>query len=155
MARTLACAGGEPETLRTKNVKEHIMKSDPFSPKTYRDLATKGIVDAVYKSMGGSPWAQDFEDALDAFIRNFDVLVDAVPEVSEVLDSPLPTTTFAQAAPPSTPLPPFPKDDHHRACEAARRAFADGRVTLTFLDDDGAEVAWDPTAPLPPFPGPR
>jgi hypothetical protein len=61
----------------------------PISTNTHRDLAWKRLVDVIYQSIGGSPWTDEFEDALTIFKQKFDAAIDAVPDVAEVFDKPL------------------------------------------------------------------
>ncbi len=90
-------------------------------------------------------------DPLGSTARRIGELLNRLDQVErDALDA-------AEAAERPNGLPPFPGTpeyvEYQRACEMTRRAFEYGRVTLTMLDDHGEEVAWDPTAPLPPFPG--
>jgi hypothetical protein len=53
---------------------------------TYRDVAWQGMIEAVYQSIGGSPWTDEFEEALCRFHVKFDSAIDSVSKVAEVFN---------------------------------------------------------------------
>lgn len=56
---------------------------------TYRDLAHERFADALYQAIGGSPWADEVEAALAAYRIKFDLALDSVPTLAEILDQPV------------------------------------------------------------------
>jgi hypothetical protein len=57
---------------------------------THRDLFKEALGDVMYKSIGGSPWTYDVEDAIVAFKAKLDEAIEAVPIIAEILDKPVP-----------------------------------------------------------------
>jgi hypothetical protein len=56
---------------------------------THRDLARERLVDVIYRSIGGSPWTDEFEEGLETFFARLNWAIDSVPDVAEVFDKPL------------------------------------------------------------------
>jgi hypothetical protein len=60
-----------------------------ISTNTYRDLVERRLIDAIAESVGGSPWDDEFEEAIDAFIAKFRFAIASVPDVAKILEKPL------------------------------------------------------------------
>jgi hypothetical protein len=58
--------------------------------RTHRDLYKEALGDVMYKSIGGSPWTDEVEDAIIAFEAKLDAAIDGVPIIAEILDKPVP-----------------------------------------------------------------
>jgi hypothetical protein len=63
---------------------------------TYREQAKDGIVQAIYNSIGGTPWINEVEIALAKLFAIMDQHIGSDPVLREILDKP---------QPPDDPLP--------------------------------------------------
>jgi hypothetical protein len=78
----IAAMRAELQRRATPAQNEHAMTST----NTFRNLAESQLINTIYQSIGGSPWTDEFEDALANFMAKFNSAIDAVPVVAEVFD---------------------------------------------------------------------
>ncbi|CAN5406107.1 hypothetical protein BH10PSE7_BH10PSE7_34060 [soil metagenome] len=57
---------------------------------TYRRLAFDGVVQAAYESIGGSPWQDDVESAMDGLRAKLYAAIDADELLREIFNRPMP-----------------------------------------------------------------
>jgi hypothetical protein len=57
---------------------------------SYRGTAWSGFVEGAYGSIGGSPWSDDVEAALETLRIKMDQAIDASPVLKEIFDRAVP-----------------------------------------------------------------